>query len=118
MRHALIGAVALCAVLQLLIPVGSVHAQGTARAASAPAAAPPPVEGVVNVNVATAQQLELLPGVGPARAKAIVEYRKAEGPFERLEGLLKVSGIGPRALERLRPFVVLEGKTTAVPRGR
>jgi comEA protein len=72
--------------------------------------------GVVNVNVADSEQLKLLPGVGPAKAQAILEYRKAKGPFKKVEDLLGVSGIGERALERIRPFVVLEGKTTAQPR--
>ena len=71
------------------------------------------VSGVVNVNLADSEQLRLLPGVGPAKAQAILEYRKAKGPFKKVEDLLGVSGIGERALERMRPYVVLEGKTTA-----
>jgi competence protein ComEA len=69
--------------------------------------------GVVNVNVATAEQLALLPGVGPARAAAIIEYRKEHGAFKAADGLLEVSGIGDKALARMKPHVVLSGKTTA-----
>ena len=69
--------------------------------------------GVVNVNTANVEALELLPGIGPARARAIIEYRKAKGPFKDVASLSEVSGIGERALERIRPHCVLKGKTTA-----
>ena len=69
--------------------------------------------GVVNVNSATAEELSLLPGVGPAKAQAILEYRKQHGSFKRVEDLSEVKGIGDKALERMRPHVVLDGKTTA-----
>jgi competence protein ComEA len=69
--------------------------------------------GVVNVNTATPDQLELLPGVGPARARAIVEYRKTHGAFKQIDDLVEVSGIGPVALERIRRHCAVQGKTTA-----
>ena len=71
------------------------------------------LSGVVNVNLATAEQLELLPGVGPARASAIIAHRKQEGPFKRIDDLMQVSGIGEKALARMKAHCVLEGKTTA-----
>jgi competence protein ComEA len=73
------------------------------------------ITGVVNVNSATADELALLPGVGPAKAQAILEHRKAHGAFKRVEDLGEVKGIGDKALERLRPHVTLDGKTTAQP---
>ncbi len=103
--------VALCAVL----PCVGLSAPALAQDTPGPRASAP-LEGVVNINQATAEQLRLLPGIGPARAQAIVDYRRTSGGFERIEDLLDVSGIGERALERLRPYVVLEGKTTAVAR--
>ena len=111
MRLALIGAVALCTAMQLLFvaPQGAL-AQQEQRPSTSQVAR---LDGVVNVNQATAEQLRLLPGVGPAKARAILEYRKSNGAFKRVEDLLSVSGIGERALERIRPYVVLEGKTTA-----
>jgi len=69
--------------------------------------------GVVNINTASDEALELLPGIGPARAQAIIDYRKAKGSFKNVEALSEVSGIGERALERIRPHCVLKGKTTA-----
>jgi comEA protein len=73
------------------------------------------IVGVVNVNSATAEELSLLPGVGPAKAQAILEYRKEHGAFKRVEELSDVKGIGDKALERMRSHVALDGKTTAQP---
>ena len=70
-------------------------------------------QGKVNVNTATMQELQLLPGIGESRAEAMIEARKQRGGFESVEDLLEVSGIGERSLERLRPHVTLKGKTTA-----
>ncbi len=81
-----------------------------AAAALAPAAAP--ANGVVNINDATTAQLELLPRVGPALAKRIIEFRKANGPFRSVDELVAVRGIGERSLERLRPYLTIGGKTT------
>ena len=69
--------------------------------------------GVVNVNTATPEQLQLLPGIGPSRSDAILEYRKGQGPFKQVGDLERVSGIGPAALDRIRPHCVVQGKTTA-----
>jgi competence protein ComEA len=68
---------------------------------------------VVNVNTATPEQLQLLPGIGEARARAIVSVRKQNGGFKSLEQLLDVKGIGGVMLDRLRPHLSLDGKTTA-----
>jgi competence protein ComEA len=71
------------------------------------------ISGVVNLNTATLEELQLLPGIGEARAKAVIEARKRRGGFQKVEDLLEVKGIGEAGLERLRPHVTLEGKTTA-----
>ncbi|MBM4405643.1 MAG: ComEA family DNA-binding protein [Chloroflexi bacterium] len=59
----------------------------------------------VNLNTATQQELEALPGIGPVLAKAILDHRARLGRFTSVEQLLDVSGIGPTTLARLRPFV-------------
>ena len=59
----------------------------------------------VDLNRATARELEKLPGVGPVLAGRIVAHRQRYGPFRQPEELLAVRGIGPRLLERLRPHV-------------
>ena len=71
------------------------------------------LQGVVNVNTASVQELELLPGVGEARARAIVDLRKQRGGFKSLDELRDVKGIGDASLEKLRPHLALDGKTTA-----
>ena len=59
----------------------------------------------VPLNRASVPELEALPGIGPARARAIVAYRELHGPFATLEALAQVRGIGPRLLARLRGLV-------------
>lgn len=59
----------------------------------------------IDVNIATEQQLDMLPGVGPSTARAIVAYRVQHGPFARVEDLLNVRGIGPAKLEALLGLV-------------
>ena len=71
------------------------------------------LKGVVNINTANAEQLELLPSVGAVRARAIVEYRKQHGPFKSVEQLEDVSGIGEKALDEIGRYCVLTGQTTA-----
>ena len=73
----------------------------------------PRLVGTVNINTATPEQLELLPGIGESRAQAVVALRKQRGGFKSVDELTEVKGIGEVALERLRPFVRTEGKTTA-----
>jgi competence protein ComEA len=84
-----------------------------ASAVSAFAEAENGIQGVVNVNTATQEELQLLPGIGESRAAAVIEARKRRGGFQKLEDLLEVKGIGESGLARLRPHLTLEGKTTA-----
>jgi competence protein ComEA len=68
----------------------------------------PPAEGSLrmNVNTATLTELETIPGVGEALAKGIVAGR----PYASVDELEKVSGIGPKSLQELRPYVKVEGE--------
>lgn len=68
---------------------------------------------VVNVNTATAQQLEAVKGLGPVKAKAIVDYRSKNGPFKVYADLEKVPGIGPKMLEKLKPELAVSGGAAA-----
>jgi competence protein ComEA len=71
----------------------------------------PKVAGVVNLNSATPDELAYLPGIGPAKAHAIVEHRR-EHPFKKLEDLTKVKGIGRKTFGKLKPYLTLAGPTT------
>lgn len=61
----------------------------------------------VNINTATAAELESLPGIGPAKAAAIIRYRENNGPFRNAEDLAQVSGIGAATVEALRDHITL-----------
>lgn len=71
----------------------------------------PALSGVVNINEATAEQLTLLPGIGPATAAKIIEYRTRR-PFRRVTHLMRVKGIGSKTFRRLEPYLRIEGPTT------
>lgn len=66
-----------------------------------------PGKGFVHINSAGMAELQRLPGVGPATAEKIIEYRSRIGKFTRLEQLMDVKGIGPKKFEQMRPFVAL-----------
>jgi len=61
----------------------------------------------VNINTATQAELEALQGIGPAKAKAIVEYREANGPFTSTESLVNVDGIGQGTMKQLGDSVTI-----------
>jgi len=68
----------------------------------------------IEINSATVEQLQEVPGIGPTLAARIIDFRDEHGPFERVEDLLNVQGIGVRTLERMRPY--LEVETPKLPR--
>ena len=79
------------------------------RTGSKAASEPPPPDALhrLDVNSATALQLERLPGIGPVLAKRIIDYRKRYGPFRHIDDLDKVKGIGPAKLAKLRDYVYI-----------
>jgi len=67
---------------------------------------PQPAEkSLININTADAKQLESLPRVGPKMAARILEYRKANGSFKRIQDLMKVKGVGPKIFEKLQNLI-------------
>jgi competence protein ComEA len=70
------------------------------------------VEGVVNLNTASAEELQLLPGVGPAKVRSIVAYRSLH-PFRTVDELVRIKGIGRKMLRRIRAHLTVTGPTTA-----
>lgn len=83
-------------------------------------AAPTPADGgaggVINVNTASVEELQQIPGVGEVRARAIVDARKRRGGFRSVDELAEVKGIGEASLERMRPHVTVTGKRSGGPR--
>jgi competence protein ComEA len=73
-----------------------------ASAASAPETASP---SKINLNTATLDQLDSLPGIGPSLAQRIIEYRTNSGPFQSVDDLLKIKGIGQSLVDKIRELV-------------
>ncbi|SEF39397.1 ComEA family DNA-binding protein [Nitrosomonas ureae] len=70
----------------------------------------------VNINTASQAELESLQGIGPAKAKAIIEHREKSGTFASVDDLAKVSGIGQGTIKQLRDAITVEGeKATEAP---
>ena len=104
-RHLVAGAVALA-----IVAFASARPLAQQSSSSqAPATAP-----LVNLNTATAADLEKLPGIGPATAARIVEYRQKNGPFKKTEELMNIQGIGEKSFLKLKTLVtVVPPKVTA-----
>jgi competence ComEA-like helix-hairpin-helix protein len=71
----------------------------------------PPAQPV-NINAATSEELQLVPGIGPSTADKILQMRKSYGPFKSVDDLLAIRGIGPKRLEKMRKYLVA-GKPNA-----
>jgi competence protein ComEA len=87
----------------MLFPVALVLCIGLAIAPVAAAQkGPAPAGDKVNLNSATAEQLETLPGIGPSIAKSILEYRSKVGKFTKIEEILNVKGVGEKKFQRIK----------------
>lgn len=64
-------------------------------------------EGPININTANTTELESLPGVGTALADRIIEYRLTEGPFQSIEALQDIKGIGPALFQKIAPLITV-----------
>jgi competence protein ComEA len=88
---------------------------GATEVAEAPAPAPKKagsLRGVLNLNTADEKQLRLLPGVGAAKARRILQHREERGNFQRVDDLRKVKGFGKKSVEKLEPYLTVDGPTT------
>lgn len=87
--------------------MGPAAAEGRAQNATvAQSATTAPVKPAINLNTATIDQLETLPGIGRKTAERIVEYRTKNGGFKRIEDLMNVKGIGEKGFLKLKPLIV------------
>ena len=94
----------------------SLPALAATRQPQAPAAAAAaPSKPALNLNTATLEQLEALPGIGRKTAELILDYRTKSGGFKRIEDLMNVKGIGEKSFLKLKPLVVVPPKTDKAP---
>lgn len=101
---------ALHAWILALIVALSFHAQVEAQAAPTEELVASS-EGVINIQTASAEELQRLPGIGPSKAEAIIAQR-TRAPFRRIEDILRVRGIGRATFRRLRPHLSVTGPST------
>ena len=104
--RAALAALGLAAALATAAP-SVAEAQRGSRAAAAEQAP----DGVVNIQTATPEQLQLLPGIGPSKAQAIVAFRERRA-FRRVEDIMRVRGVGRSTFRRLRSMLTVDGPTT------
>lgn len=89
---------------QLVIPFSGESA-AVSDISSAQPTQPASTDELVNINTASLDQLDSLPGIGPTTAQKIVDYRTEHGPFQRIEDIMNVSGIGPATFDRLKDLI-------------
>lgn len=109
--------------------VEKVHGSGKATAVKpapvaplpgrpAPAAPTRAPVGLLDLNRATEQDFEALPGIGPTLARRIMEYRQSVGAFHSLDELREVKGIGQKKFERIRPLVTVTPDVSPIVKGK
>lgn len=69
------------------------------------------LEGQININTASAAELELLPGIGPSIAARIVDYRK-DHPFKERNHIMRIKGVGQKTFAKIKDYLTVEGETT------
>jgi competence protein ComEA len=109
MRTILASVLAICGTILIAPP--ELHAAIQAPAAETQAAA----KATVNLNTATLDQLETLPGIGRKTAERIIEYRTKSGAFKKIEDLMNVKGIGEKSFLKLKPMIVVVQKSDKAP---
>jgi competence protein ComEA len=98
------------ALVVLSLLAASPHAAAQSSSSRASAKSSPATTAIVNINTASASELDALPGIGPKVAARIVEYRQKNGPFKKIEELMNVQGIGEKNFLKLKPQIAVSGK--------
>lgn len=83
-----------------------------ASASSAQAEQSASTQQMININTATQAELETLPGVGPSKAQAVIDFRERR-PFKRVEDIMRVKGIGRKSFLKMKPYLTVSGETQA-----
>lgn len=78
------------------------------NAVTASASDPNSHDGKVDLNTATASELDALPGIGPTRAQQIVQYRETHGLYQSVQDLLNIEGFGPKLLEKIKDQITIQ----------
>ena len=102
-----LGAAVLAGAMCLGLEFGTALLSAEEQSKPAPATQPQNTPAPINLNAATAADLERLPGVGAAMAARILEYRQKSGGFKKVEELMNIQGIGERNFLRLKPLVTV-----------
>ena len=101
MRMTLACVLAICGTVLFTSPMLNASTQAPQAEAQAPSKA------TINLNLATVDQLETLPGIGRKTAERIVEHRTKNGAFKKVEELMNVKGIGEKSFLKLKPMIVV-----------
>ena len=99
MRMTLASVLAICGTLLLTSPALAASTQAAQDAQ--------PSKAAINLNLATVDQLETLPGIGRKTAERIIEHRTKNGAFKKIEELMNVKGIGEKSFLKLKPMIVV-----------
>ena len=81
----------------------------SAKAGAEDYAFPTADSGLIDINTASLEELDRLPGIGPVTAQKIIDFREENGPFARIEAIQDVSGIGPAKFEQIKELISAEG---------
>jgi competence protein ComEA len=100
---------------QLNIPFQGGAARTSGTESSAPfevvpgqdSSAPPQSGDLININIASLEELDTLPGIGPATAQNIIDFRDQNGPFQQIEDIMNVSGIGPATFDQIKDLITV-----------
>ena len=112
MRRLLTTVAALSATILISFPAFAAPTQS-----QSPAATAAPAKPLLNINTATVDQFETLPGIGRKTAERIIEYRTKSGSFKRIEELMNVKGIGEKSFLKLKPLIVVPPPKTDKAQG-
>jgi competence protein ComEA len=97
-------------VAALMLTPASILIAQSEKPSPSPSASAAVAKAPVNLNTATIDQLQTLPGIGRATAQRILEYRQKAGGFKKIEELMNVKGIGEKSFLKLKPLIAVAAK--------